>query len=250
VKIYIPDKFRLAYKRILDLQHSDEYIGAFIFGSIARGDSGEDSDFDAVVIVERKNHCGNVNHPFINGAKLDISFQTYEHFLEITQKEIKKADRVPMLAESIIAFDKTGKLTRLKKKLQKTKPKKVSSKDHQHIQFMIYHATNKAERFLESDPSSSLLAMGININEVLQFHYKLQEKWLVSNKRLLNDLREWDPPLAKLLEKFTIENDAKAKFDAWSEITDYVLIPIGGKKPIEENNCDCELCEKDLKLLN
>jgi hypothetical protein len=182
-------KISIRNKKIMDLQEHEEYIGAFIFGSVARGDTTKESDFDAVVIVRRKEFCGNVNHPFINGVKLDISFHTYGQFLKNTLQELSKAERIPILSESTIIFDKTGKLTRLKQKLQKTKPKKVTPKDYQHIQFMVYHANDKAERYLDTDPATALLSMGVNINEILKFHYSLQNRWWVSNKRLLNDLR-------------------------------------------------------------
>src|SRR3989344_8562376 len=123
-----------------------------------------------------------------------------------------------MIAESWIIFDKTGSLTKLRRRAQKVRPKKANPKDYQHIQFMAYHANSKAEKYLVSNPISALLSMGININDILKNHYKIQGKWWVSDKRLLGDLKKWDPRLEVLLKRFASTNEVKKKFAVWSKI--------------------------------
>ncbi len=240
-------RFQPAFEKVKQLQLKERYLGAFIFGSVARGNAVEDSDFDVKVVVNKHNSCNNINHPIINGVKLDITFQSMNQLQEFTEEEIKKAERIPMVAESIIIFDKTGDLAKLKQKYEKVKPRKATPEEYQLIQFMIYHANSKTERYLESDPQSALLSMGININEILKNHYKIQGKWRVSDKRLLSDLEQWDPRLAVILERFIATNEVRSKFAVWSEIIDYTLKPIGGRQPISENNCECEICKEDLK---
>jgi hypothetical protein len=41
----------------------------------------------------------------------------------------------------------------------------------------------------------------------------------------------------------------KEKHAFWSEIIDHVTKPIGGRQPIAENNCDCDVCKTDLNAL-
>src|SRR3989344_4601596 len=246
----LPEKFQPAYKKVKQLEFEDRYLGAFIFGSLARGDSTEDSDFDVKVVVDQYNPCKNINHPVINGVKLDITFQSFNQLKEFTEQEIKKAERIPMIAESRIIFDKTGNLTKLRRRVQKTMPKKANPKDYQHIQFMVYHANSKAEKYLKSSPESALLSMGININDILKNHYEIQGKWWVSDKRLLSDLKKWDPRLGILLKKFATTSEVKTKFAVWSKIIDHILKPIGGKQPISKNNCNCEVCKEDLKFFD
>lgn len=243
----IANKFQPAFEKVKQLRLKERYLAAFIFGSVARGDAEEESDFDVKVVVDQHNPCKNINHPVINGVKLDITLQSFDQLQEFTEQEIKKGERIPMIAESIIIFDKTGDLTKLKQKAQKAKPRKVTFKDYQLIQFMIYHANSKTERYLESDPRSALLSMGINISVIMKRHYEIQGIWWVSDKRLLNDLKQWDPQLAVLLERFAITDEVRLKFTVWSEIIDHVLKPIGGRQPISENNCDCPVCKQDLK---
>jgi hypothetical protein len=68
----------------------------------------------------------------------------------------------------------------------------------------------------------------------------------VSNKWLLSDLRTWDTSLVLLVEQFVSQSNVQEKFKLWSEIIDYILQPIGGRQPISENNCDCDVCRQDL----
>ncbi len=67
--------------------------------------------------------------------------------------------------------------------------------------------------------------------------------------RLLADLQRWDAPLAQLVEHFVVTGDLQTKFAYWSAIIDYILAPIGGRQPIAENNCACEVCRQDLAVI-
>lgn len=245
----IPTRFHKAIEQILRLQKDNRYVAAFIFGSVVRGEATENSDFDVKVITDTGNPCSNINHPFINNIKLDITFNSIKQIKEATDKEISKGERIPMVAESIIIFDKTGELTQLQKEAQKAERKDITKDDEQLIQFMVYHADDKAKRFIETDPFSSLLSMHIGINDLLKIHYQIRKKWWVSNKRLLPDMRQWDPTLAKLIEQFLNTQEVKQKYLIWTDIIEHILKSIGGRQPISENNCNCEVCIQDLAYL-
>lgn len=238
-----------ALSKIEGLQKFDRYLGAFIFGSFARGEQDRNSDLDIIVVVDKDNVCKEINHPVIDGLKLDISFRSLSQIRAESEDTVKKGERIPMIAESVIVFDKTGELGKLKRKFKNITPKKAGKKDFQFIHFMIYHADDKAKRNLSTDKTSALLAMGINLNEILKFHYQIWGHWWISNKRLLPDLRRWDNKLASLVEQFVITPEVKTKYEIWRQILDYVAKPIGGRKEIFEMNCDCANCRKDLKLL-
>ena len=241
--------FLTAYNKIENLEKHDRYLGAFIFGSIARGEQDKDSDLDVIVAVDLDNNCKEINHPFIKDLKLDISFRSLVQIKEMEEAVVKKGERMPMLAESIIVFDKTGNLTKLKNKFKKAKPKKAAKEDFRLIQFMLYHSDNKAKRNLETDKYTALLALYININDILKYHYQINGKWWLSNKRLLSDLRKWDPKMAKLLEKFVSTSNVSKKYNYWDQILNHVAKPIGGRKEISEINCNCKVCKRDLQIL-
>lgn len=244
-----PEPFESAVKKIKELQKEDRYQAAYIFGSLVRGEQTKDSDLDVMVVVDKENDCNEINHPIINGIKLDISFRSIEQIKKMNEDVVKKGERLPMIAESIILFDKIGELTNLRKKYKNIKRKKATKKDFQQIHFMLYHADNKAKRNLKDDKYTALLALSINLNDILKFHYYINGKWWYSNKRLLSDLRIWDPTMAKLVEKFVITNDVGKKYKVWSKILDHVAKPIGGRKEISEINCNCRACREDLENL-
>ncbi len=250
MKPRLPPHFEDAIKKIKQLKNLPHYSGAFVFGSAARGEVTKHSDLDVRVIADTPKTCQEINHPHINDIKLDISFDSFENIEKQTKIEMEKGGRIPMIAESIILFDKTGKLRKLKKLAQKSKPKKLTKNDHNWIQFMVYHATDKAKRHLISDPLSSLLSLDSNLGEILKFHYQINRRWWLSNKRLLKDIRQWDKKLNLKLEKFLVTHSVHRKFELWQEIVSHILEPLGGSKPIAETNCDCPVCRSHLKNLS
>lgn len=53
--LVIPERFQAAYQHIKQLEQYERYIGAFIFGSLARGEATEKSDLDVQVLVDEDN---------------------------------------------------------------------------------------------------------------------------------------------------------------------------------------------------
>jgi hypothetical protein len=117
------------------------------------------------------------------------------------------------------------------------------------IAFMFYHGNNKVERNLEADPVTALFVMHVGLNEFLKYHYQLQQRWWVSSKRMLADLRDWDLLLAQLVEQFIATCEVRAKYACWSAIIDHILEPLGGRQPIAENNCNCAVCQQYLAMM-
>jgi predicted nucleotidyltransferase len=245
----LPEHFLPSYTRITRLEHYSRYLAAYIFGSVARGEATEYSDLDVHIVVDEDNRCTNINHPIINGVKLDLSFISLVQLKARTYKEMEQRERIPMIAESWIVFDKTDQLAKLQEQSRSVKPKKIETEQYQFIQFMFYHGNNKVERNLNTDPTTALLSMYVGLNDFLKYHYQLQQRWWVSSKRLLPDLRSWDAPFAQLVEQFVGTDNIQAKFAYWSAIIDHILAPIGGRQPIAENNCDCEVCRQDLAMI-
>jgi predicted nucleotidyltransferase len=244
-----PKRFLAAYQCIEQLGQYDRYLGAYIFGSFARGGTTEHSDLDVHVITDEDNLCTNINHPVIVGVKLDLSFRSLKQLKERTDREMEQRERIPMIAESVIVFDKTHELERLQMQAKQVQPMKICSEELQFLQFMFFHGNDKVERNLEADPLTALLVMHVGLNEFLKYHYQIHQQWWVSSKRLLADLHRWDLPLAQLIEQFVTTCEVQAKFAYWSAIIDHILEPVGGRQPIAENNCGCSVCQHDLSML-
>lgn len=230
------------------LQHQDRYLGAFIFGSVARGEATDRSDLDVKVVID-KDGCENINHPFIDGVKLDVTFVSFPQLIDSMDRQAKKNERVPMIAESVILFDKTGKLKELKKKYQRVKPKKYTKADHQIIKFMAFHANDKIEKNLEKNEALAQLGMHLGLNDLIKMHYQIHGHWYLGAKRIFEDLDEWDRPLSRLLRAYVLEKDTNKKFKIWTKMIDQILKPVGGRQDVKENNCKCADCKKDLATL-
>lgn len=245
----VSPRFLPAYRALARLAQEPRYLGAFIFGSVAHGDTTGESDCDVIVVVDADNPCENINHPMIGGVKLDITFPSLAQFMVLTQRQMEERKRPAWIAHALIVFDKTGDLTRLRADAEAVTPKPLSDADRQYIQFMVYHADDKVSRHMERDPAAALLVMHTSVLDLIHFHYQIQGHWHLSSKRILADLRTWDAPFAALVERFVTLSDAHEKQQAWAAIIDYILIPLGGRQPISENNCDCPVCCDDLAAL-
>jgi hypothetical protein len=246
LSIPVPDRFRPALEAIERLGEDDAYRAAFLFGSIVRGETTRFSDVDVQVVARDENPCRNINHPVVNGVKLDLTFKSFAQVRAATEQEVARGERVPMLAESAIVFDKDGQLTALRAEVAATRPRPVDPREHQLMQFMLFHADDKVRRHIDADPASALLVMQTTLADVLKMHYRLHQRWWTSNKRLLHDLRAWDAPMADLVERFVTASAPTAKFVAWSAILDHTAASMGGRQPIAENNCACPRCAADL----
>ena len=122
----MPPHFTKAIEKLRDLQHHDEYIGAFIFGSVARNEVTADSDIDIKVITKNDSACTTINHALIEDIKLDITFLSLKQ-LENEKSEAGTLYR-PMLTESLILFDKTGDLQKKKDVALLVQPQKMDPK--------------------------------------------------------------------------------------------------------------------------
>jgi predicted nucleotidyltransferase len=246
----IPPRFSKGVEAVQALSTDPRCEAAFIFGSVAVGTATDKSDLDVKVIVDEDNPCTNINHPTFDDYKLDITFRSFPQIKEFTEDEIKRGEREPNLLRGVILFDKTGELTTLQDEIKNTNPTKYEPRDYQFVQFMLYHANNKVERALDNDPQSSLYSMHANIGEVLKIHFKLNGKWWVSSKNVLISLTEWDRELAEVVQDFVSTAEPEEKFNFWTKIVDHVAAKMGGRQPISENNCTCEVCAIDLAKLN
>lgn len=244
----IPARFLAVYHRLQALEGHRRYLGAFIFGSVARGAATERSDLDAKVLVDQDNPCPNVNHPIIGGVKLDITFVSLAQLRRDTEAERARAVRIPMVAESRIVFDSTGALAALQAWARQATPERAAFADYQWLRFLLYNAHDKVTRALEREATAALLEMHLGLAEVLDIDRRLRGRWEVSSKRLLPLLQTEEPPLAQLLADFVTTVDVAEKFRRWTAIVEHVARPLGTWR-VAEQGCDCAVCRADLATL-
>lgn len=248
-KTKIPKKFISLIEKIRKLEANKHYLAAFLFGSAAREELNDDSDLDVIVMTDNTTGIEHVLHPTINSVKLDISFNTFKQIVKNMEEQIAKNERLPMICESTILFDKTGKLSKYKRSLEKIKPCKLKSDEIKWCIFMPLHINSKIKKFIKTDPTQTLLIMHDAVGDLLKRHYRLNRKWRLSDKRLLPDLKSWDPIMAQLVEKYVHQTQLNKKYRLWQKMLNHVIAPFGGDKGFEQTNCKCKICQKNLSNL-
>lgn len=236
--------------RLRSLQEREEIMALLLFGSAARGDLGEHSDIDAIFIVRDGLGSRHLLHRYIEGIKVDVSFNTFEQFEELTREQIAAGERVPMICESRVLFDKDGRLERYKASLVGITPRSLSENERKFQVFIVVHLDTKVSRFMEDDDLvQAEVVMHYALSDLMKRHYRLQRKWRVSDKRLLGDLKNWDGLMADLVREFVSEKETRGKFEIWKRMVARVLgeVNISG---VESTNCACDLCVSNLRKLD
>jgi len=243
----IPKKFRSALNKIKALEKENCCLGVFLFGSSVRGELDDQSDLDVYVVVSDSCHCKDTSHPCVSGVKLDISFKSLSALEEGMTDQFNKDDRVPMICESEILFDKTGKIQELKNRLLKTPRKKLAKSDLRMYRFLINHFHEQVKKTLKKNKDHGLVAMNVRLEDIIKRHYKLSRKYRVSPKRLMDDLKKWDEKMHDLVINFVKENRVDKKLKHWEKMIKHVLQNAGSDKG--DNVCNCKVCKKHLKVL-
>ena len=241
-------KVKKIISRLICLKKNNRYLGCFVFGSVARGEFTDGSDIDVIIYVKGRS-CGQINHPIIDDIKLDISFYNHKKILELIEEQNEKRKRIPMIAESIILFDKNGEIKEWQNKSKLLVPKELKEKEWPFSYYLIYNENIKVRRYLKTKPEIALTVMHTCLTDLIKTHYQINHKWYVGNKRLLDDLSKWDPPLAQAFKSFIMSFNLKEKEKHWDNIVTSLLKPFGNSKKLEENNCNCQICQQDLKNL-
>lgn len=243
----ISEKYRQAITRIQKLASEERYIGAFVFGSVARGDVGEDSDLDVVIVVDSDNNCLNISQPIVDGVKLDLSFTSIKQLRDRERRD--HSGKIPMLAEAVILFDTTGELTKFKAEVGSKQRESYEEKDRSHVQFLINHTESKIRYGLANDIDTARLCLQKGWRHLIDVHYKIQGRWNVSDKRLTRDLQGWDTVFLEMVQGFLQENNPEKQYELWQDAAAYVLAPWGGRQETKGNSCRCEWCKHDIETL-
>jgi hypothetical protein len=225
---------------LMRLEQNERYLAAFIF---------ELRDPFINVIVD-KDTCINLSHLSIEGSTIGISFVSFNQFEQALKERRENNQRPSMLDDTIIFFDKTGRLAELQEKYTSTGPRIPTQQDYQMIRFTMLWADNKIRYAIaKGDMLSANLGMHTNINDMLKMHYVLNGRWSKNDKRLLADLILWDGVLYNLLKRFLTETEIPEKHSIWNRMIDHILRPIGGRFDTMANNCLCPSCTEDLAVL-
>ena len=242
---FIPNRYKQAIAAIKSLKDEDKYLGAYIFGSVARGDDNVDSDLDIQVITSETFSCGIPNRKKVGDIVVDISFSSID---KVRPFEDKNKKRKPRLQEGIVLFDKTGEIRRLQKLVRFTKREMPNEDQISMIRFLAQNTKKKVIHTRESDPTTCLLIMHTSLIDVINWFYDLNEAWHVSDKRMIQDLLMWCPEVGMLVKNLVRMSEVSDKADLFCQLTDKV-ISLSARKAICTGLCGCSICEEGIKKI-
>ncbi len=244
----LPLRFLAIVERIAALEGHPDYRGAFLFGSLARGDVTERSDVDAQVITARDNPRLDVLHPVFDGIKVDISFMSLAQ-LEAESHRQAQGGRRPMLAQARILFDLGGAVAALQDRVKLFQPPPVERRDLPQILFDLHHMDDKVRRLAGFDPEAAHLSMHTEIEGLLKIHYRLQRRFHMGSKQILGDLTGWDPDLAELVRAYLTAPFPDGKIAVWTRMIERVRRPLEGVQPFTENPYISQMSKQGLRQL-
>ena len=224
------------------LRNDDVIEAVMLFGSAARDELKVSSDIDAIIIVDDEIlGKGHTLHPVISDVKLDLGVYTFESFEKETKKQAEKIDRIPMVGDSKVLFDKTGNLTKLRESYIESKP--ILTDDYrQFCKFMITHNNEKVLNN-KNDLLNLVFLIGTNLEDSLKRHYQLQGRWRIADKRIIKDLEKWDLKLHGLVISLIEEVNPKKKLEKWTAMNKY-LYEVNQIKSVVDTSCDCDSCKE------
>lgn len=88
------------------------------------------------------------------------------------------------------------------------------------------------------------MSMGLGV--LIDMHYRLHRRWMRSSKRLLPDLRRWDPEMGARVEAFLLSGGgATERRRLWKRVLEHVSGPAGGLSALSDSDCRCARCRTD-----
>ncbi|MEM1312387.1 MAG: nucleotidyltransferase domain-containing protein [Patescibacteria group bacterium] len=206
------------------LKFNEDYTGAFVFGSFANRTFTDYSDLDIVLIVKDSSKKESYKTINIDGVDVDICTETLEDLKFREQGIIQKAERKPWLVDSIILFDKTGKLIELKQNYTSVcSPKKLSIEDIKILRSNILKINQKVRTTGKQDKDSCCFTMTTSIREVVNTYYKANSRFTVQAKKIFLDLDLWDAEYSQQLKQFLNEGFFEKKIKVWDKIIEFTL---------------------------
>ncbi len=263
----IPEHFRSVYMAIQSLEQHEQYIAALIYGSVVEGDATKYSTLFAEVIVKddgtKDSRRPDRNDLVIHNVMLHIVFLNEGQFLRILQDELyerndplrenihSRNDPYPLrLSKSFVVFDKKGAFRSMQKKAQEQPMPKDSARRKQNLQVRLLHKYQSVNNLLAHQPDIALLKMDSELIDIIETHYRMQQKWWVGIHHTLSDLQIWDTKMAQLVKQFLATSELQTKFRLWSLMIYHILKRSGYRSlPLKSSLCTCKKCAEHIQLL-
>ncbi len=213
------------------LRRNRNVDAAFVTGSAGIGKATKHSDIDLVVIIKRNPACIYAVYTRIKGVFADIFFFTHADLREITDKKDTSANEInaifiTWLEKADIQFDKSGKLTALKKRVLTPGYKKAYGNVGLEGQFSSWQKANynfiqNMRYFNSANPvyhEALELRLLYSTIELVTAYFALRNIPWRGEKQAMSYFKEFDPTYHALLHRYFSASTLQQKMTQYRQL--------------------------------
>jgi len=226
----VQERFERAALHVVGLLRAEfgtELVGLLLGGSVAAGTPLPRSDLDIYVLIRsawRQRRALSVDgvpvELFINPvAQIRREFHDTEH-----------PSTFAMFATGQALYDPDGAVAQLAEEARRvwTSPRPaVSAEMAQRLRYRLSDLLDDTRDLAEVDDVGAAYLVGITLDAALEAHYRLQRRWAVKPKYVLDDLEKHAPHLVPLVAA-AVTKPMRERLAALTSLVDEVLAPVGG----------------------
>jgi predicted nucleotidyltransferase len=193
------------------LRSRADVLAVILFGSYARGDSRPDSDIDLLAIVTEGYQRG---VEYLDGQAFEVIYVTEKGSVDHWKSDRHGAASLWEVAQ--VVFDKDGTGERLKQAGESLRVERRPAPSPQqiaHFRFDQEDAIRAVEALVDGDRATAALLLQKKVAALIEFYFDIKRSWIPAPKQLLGRLREENPPLAGMLDRFFVSNSLKEQID-------------------------------------
>jgi predicted nucleotidyltransferase len=212
------DKFEAIVEK---LRSRADVLAVILFGSYARGDSRPDSDIDLLAIVTG-GYQRRVEH--LDGQAFEVIYVTEKGAVDHWKSDRHGAASLWEVAQ--VVFDKDGTGERLKQAGESLRVEQRPAPSPQqiaHFRFDQEDAIRAVEAMVDGDRATAALLLQKKVAALIELHFAIGRSWIPAPKQLLGRLREENPPLASMLDRFFMSDSLKEQIELAKQIGAVVL---------------------------
>lgn len=224
------DKRKIYDRRIQEIIEGEKVLSILLIGA---GSKIEEKDFNTLkdidlFVITDENYGFQREIIEVEDALFDISYMS----LDALKKAID--DEMTFLINALQSYRIVySELEDLEKLLDRIKfiynrgPQNLGPDEVNYIRFKLYQDYEDIF-FRREDVQNSLFLMNNLFREILIAYFKLNNRWVPKDKKILNYLQNLDKILYNLCIDFADEEDSNEKLRKLEEILNYVLMSHGG----------------------
>lgn len=217
----------------LQAEFGADLLGVLATGSRMRGEGDHTSDIDLHVVIQSpRRQRRNV---IVGGVEVEIfinpPFQILRYF-DLGRESGRGVDQ-HMWSTARTIYDPRGVIAELTAEAQtqwNAGPPPVDGNDWR-IRYLPADMLRDVTDVIDRDLDQAIYLIGGLVGELIDIHYRLQGRWRVKGKRILQDLASWDSTAADLVRR-TYSGSAALRFAATQSLLEHVLAPVGGPMPL------------------